>query len=551
MGELVLATGSLTPTALPMKRFFRSRHRHLRRSRRTALLVLSLAVAIAGVGVFLLPSQLGGRATFVVTDGTSMQPGISTGDLVIAREASSYAVGDVVAFHSHELDTTVLHRIVDRDADGFITQGDNNDWLDPERPTEEQILGRMWVKIPAGGKILSALGSPAGTAGMSTFALVGSGFGINATTRRRRRRRKPKPAHIAKKKRFSTLRNPFTVSQRRQAAAVTAVVAVAATGAAAFTSFMPAERTVRTDVPFTHDGAFSYEAPVPGSSVYYDGSVDTGETVFLKLVDEIDVNFQYNFDGEPEAIAGTIELDALLEGASGWTRTFPLVEPQDFIGVEVDIDAELSLAHMIAVAERIDEETGAGAGARTLTLRPSVAVAQGEDLPPFEPEVAFRLDQHSLRPTTAPSAGSPDGAMAVTETGSLSNEHQSANHIVVLGRNIPVEGARNVAAGVGAVATILAIVLFVGTRRSRLSELERMMARYPGRIVTAEHIDPASLPVADMAEMADLIRVAEREDRLVVHVAGDGAYFVHGDTAVYRFRANSAMPTPRRLHLAG
>ena len=43
------------------------------------------------------------------------------------------------------------------DGDGFVTQGDNNDWLDEDHPSQDEILGRLFLRIPQGGKALDAL----------------------------------------------------------------------------------------------------------------------------------------------------------------------------------------------------------------------------------------------------------------------------------------------------------------------------------------------------------------------------------------------------------
>ena len=85
-----------------------------------------------------------------------MEPGFHTGDLAILRPADSYAVGDVVAYRSESLDTIVMHRIVAGDGERFVTQGDNNDWLDEDRPTEDEILGTLFLRVPQGGKALGA-----------------------------------------------------------------------------------------------------------------------------------------------------------------------------------------------------------------------------------------------------------------------------------------------------------------------------------------------------------------------------------------------------------
>ena len=49
-----------------------------------------------------------------------------------------------------------MHRIVSGDADGFVTQGDNNDWLDADEPSQDEILGRLLFRIPRGGIALDA-----------------------------------------------------------------------------------------------------------------------------------------------------------------------------------------------------------------------------------------------------------------------------------------------------------------------------------------------------------------------------------------------------------
>ncbi|WP_324275320.1 hypothetical protein [Blastococcus brunescens] len=93
--------------------------------------------------------------------------------------AGSYSVGDVVAYRSESLDTIVMHRIVDGDADGFVTQGDNNDWLDEDHPTEEQILGRLFFSIPQGGAVLGALRSP----GVLLALIVAAASVVGATAK--------------------------------------------------------------------------------------------------------------------------------------------------------------------------------------------------------------------------------------------------------------------------------------------------------------------------------------------------------------------------------
>ena len=137
----------------------RVRRRARRRARALALgrrLVpwLVCALALLAWWLWLAPAQVGGQATYVVVSGTSMQPMLHTGDVVIARDEWPYAVGDLVVL---QLSTgLVIHRLVDGDAkSGWTTRGDHNTWDDPWVLRDDQVLGRAWATVPRGGDVLA------------------------------------------------------------------------------------------------------------------------------------------------------------------------------------------------------------------------------------------------------------------------------------------------------------------------------------------------------------------------------------------------------------
>src|ERR1700712_998782 len=134
------------------------------------------ALVLAAAWLF-WPSGLGGSTVYVTTHGISMEPRFHTGDLAILRSADHYSVGDVVAYRSPTLETTVMHRIVSVKGDRFVMQGDNNTWLDPDQPSSDLVLGRLFLRVPHGGTVLSAVTSPAGVGAtaIAGFALVGAG----------------------------------------------------------------------------------------------------------------------------------------------------------------------------------------------------------------------------------------------------------------------------------------------------------------------------------------------------------------------------------------
>ena len=208
-----------------------------KRWRRGVIGVLALVVLYAGTALW--PTALGGAATYVTTHGTSMQPSFHQGDLAIVRRANHYSVGEVVAYRSQTLkDTVVLHRIVAHTAQGYTFKGDNNSFEDPDHPNESQLVGRLWVHVPKGGRLLGALRLvlPLLLVGL---VLVSAG----ATTRGRRNR--SKPAHLAVRPMA-----PMSVRNWRSATLVLAGTSVACVGLGYVSFTRPtAASTARRSLP--------------------------------------------------------------------------------------------------------------------------------------------------------------------------------------------------------------------------------------------------------------------------------------------------------------
>jgi signal peptidase I len=118
-------------------------------------------VAVAGVlWMLFAPTALGGPASYVVTDGTSMLPHFRSDGLVVARTRGSYDVGMVVAYHNAQLHTVVMHRIVARDGNRYVFKGDNNDFRDTYHAKRSDLIGQEWIYVPGAGRYLLWLRSP-------------------------------------------------------------------------------------------------------------------------------------------------------------------------------------------------------------------------------------------------------------------------------------------------------------------------------------------------------------------------------------------------------
>ena len=149
--------------------------RRLARTRRITGLAIGAAI-VAAAWWLLAPVQLGGATSFTTVDGTSMLPRFQRSDLVALRSAESYRVGDIAGYRSTLLHRVVLHRIVAIQGGRYSFKGDHNSFLDPERPTRDQLVGRLWFRVPRAGRAVDALHTPwivAVVAALLVFALVG------------------------------------------------------------------------------------------------------------------------------------------------------------------------------------------------------------------------------------------------------------------------------------------------------------------------------------------------------------------------------------------
>lgn len=154
------------------------RQRHKRVTSKLLVSWLLLLSFLLTWWLLLRPSTLGGPLTFITVSGTSMEPGLHTGDLSVVYEQDSYDVGDVVAFRHQtedgELGSHVIHRIRGGDATaGFVMRGDNNSWDDPWKPTADQMSGEMLFSVPGVGTAVMWLSKPLHFAALLASLMIG------------------------------------------------------------------------------------------------------------------------------------------------------------------------------------------------------------------------------------------------------------------------------------------------------------------------------------------------------------------------------------------
>lgn len=141
---------------------------------------LVLGAMIVSWLLWFRPPSLGGNASFVGVDGTSMMPTMHYGDLALVEQKASYNVGDIIAYRiaagAPGAGQNIIHRIVGGNGRiGFVTKGDHNSYRDTFwHPTTSQVIGRVWFVIPGGMRWIVDLRTPVGFSlfvGLASFAL--------------------------------------------------------------------------------------------------------------------------------------------------------------------------------------------------------------------------------------------------------------------------------------------------------------------------------------------------------------------------------------------
>lgn len=149
----------------------------LRRVLNVAGLLVLLAIVVPFV-VFAVPQLVGADYGFVVLSG-SMEPAISTGDVVIVERvpATAIAVGDVITYERGANAVPTTHRVMEVTAvDGtrsFVTKGDANEDIDPGVVSAPSVLGRVAFTIPLIGYVVQFANS---TVGLVALLLVPIGL---------------------------------------------------------------------------------------------------------------------------------------------------------------------------------------------------------------------------------------------------------------------------------------------------------------------------------------------------------------------------------------
>ncbi|MCW2699250.1 MAG: signal peptidase [Blastococcus sp.] len=487
-----------------------------------------VALVLAAVWTF-WPQALGGGMTYLVTHGTSMEPSFHAGDLAIVRATEHYEVGDVVAYRSDSLNTIVMHRIVSGDDAGFVTQGDNNEWLDRDHPSQNEILGRLLLRLPQGGKALDAIRSPGTLALIAAAPLTLFGAVRGSTSRR---------ARGAARGRSARRSAPSTTARAvaRQitlASGAAALVALLGTGVLLG---LPSTQTGTRTLHVTQQGQFSYTGTAMAGTTYPTGLIETGDTVWTQLSRPLTVSFANTVSGPSLTdLRGLMRLDVSVTAADGWSSVLASGPQATLVDGAATSTVVVDAAAAAALLSRHYAEIGTGGGPATVTVTPVTATLGNVAGHPFSAEApapfTFTLDTAALRPS-----GEPATALAPRTQTEVQVEEVVPRSFRALDLSVPIDTARAVAAGILAIAVIVCAAAAWIARIGRGDPAERFLVRHADRIVPVAGFTSGAT-VIDVSDAESLHRVAERFDTVVLHHAGadEDVFAVRDVDATYRF----------------
>jgi signal peptidase I len=498
---------------------------------RTLLRLAGGLVLLVGGWLLLAPPALGGQLAYAVTSGTSMKPSFSTGDLAILRAGHSAEVGQVAAYHSHVLGRVVMHRVIGIHDGLYVFKGDNNGYTDPDRPTAEDLIGTLALRVPGAGTWFERLtGRPAVV--LAVLLIIGVPAG--AAAHRRKQRRRTVSRHAAPRpSRTSPLAGAPGILRAGFASCLIGFLAAVALGGAAWaapTSSGGDGQVDRTPGRLT----FSYSAAVPPSPVYAGERVVSPDPIFRALTDVVDVRVSYQ--AQARETTGRYRLEAMLTDASGWHATIPLVKDTDFESGQFVASSRLRLDQLQGRAEAAAAVAKVPMHQLTVVVQSTVLV---EGQAAFAPRLRFSLTPTQLRLIDPPSAMSvghdtPSNVRAIPGPRRLEVGRFSIAADTALSLALPL-------AGVSLVGSLIALLAL--RRSAPSSEADAIRRRYAPLLIQVHPMPvPAGRPVVDVTQFSTLAKLAERYGLLVLHWCRSGVetFVVQDEGITYRYRASTS-----------
>ena len=500
-------------------------------------IMIILAVILVAIWIAFAPITVGGQASYVIVTGISMLPGFHTGDLAIMKAASIYNVGDVVVYYEPASGEKIIHRIIEVKVDRYIMKGDNNTWIDPHSPTNDEIIGKLWIHIPKLGLTLQKLRSPINMAFI--VGILGGVFMIEQD-------KKPKKHGKQKNKAQG---GGGATGWVEMVLYILGFLTLAFLALSIFTFTRPTTRPA-DDIEYEQTGNYYYSAAMP-SGIFDTETLHSGEPVFTKLTCSIIIGYSYNVTGPLEDVSGTQQLVAQIsDPGSGWGRTIPLTAVTSFSGTSYSTTTTVDLCQFQSLVNTVSEKTGFQPNSTLKIISKMTMTAKAIGQPvydTFESDLVFQFgNTHYFLAKN----GEADPLQS-SKVGKIINPNKVENIIKFLGNDLNVIIMRTLGiAGLSISLLGLLILSLYIYEVSKHSQKALINIRYGSMLMEVHDRSFENISsVIEVTSIDDLAKLAERQNAMILHTthATLGYYFVQSDNVTYRYtnqEEHKGQPTP-------
>jgi hypothetical protein len=316
-----------------------------------------------------------------------------------------------------------------------------------------------------------------------------------------------------------------------------------AVGAAAFVVLggfalnHPTTKPATHSVTYSQTATFGYHAKAPRGVVYPDGTIHTGDPIFLTLVHRIGVKVGYQFNAPlASGVRGTLQLLLSLTGPSGWSRTIALTPVRRFRGVHSALNTTVDLAPIQSLLLQVAKQTGMpGTYGTTIAVTLAARVHASVAGQPLDQNYTG-TENFTLQPLQLQAAGA--GGFAAKK-GSVSIATTVADPFHLLGVRMSYSMLSWISL-VGFILCAAAIVpLALLLRRNRaFDEAARIRNRYGHLLVPILIGEDLGWPPVDVINFKALVRLAETAGQVILHHQADAVdtYLVNDNGTVYRYQ---------------
>jgi len=489
---------------------------------------LIMVISLVTVWLVFAPTRIGGQASYIIINGNSMEPLFFRGDLVIVKKAAQYELGDVVTYSDSKMGAFVIHRIIAAEQGYFILQGDNNSWVDAYHPSQDEIVGKLWLHIPKLGKRMEWLRTPINLA--LTIGIFGGVFMAAPMVQPYRRGSRKNNPPASSTGWFELIL--YTLGFLILAFSVLAI----------FSFSKPIERAA-DDIQYEQTGVYYYSA-AGTAGVYDTETLHSGDPIFPKLTCVIDIGYSYNLSAQAQEVSGSQQIGARIsDEQSGWQRAIALQPETAFTGNSYTAAAPVDLCQIQALVGAVEEETGFRPNTYTLTIVSQTAIMAKVDGKPlydsFNSNLVFEFDKVHFYLADKNNETDP---LQSSKRGKLASANMQANTFRFLGLEWNIFGLRVLSLG-GLGLSLLCLLVFGGYVLQAVQRDPQSMIqiKYSSLLMDIYEYDfEKNQPLVEAASIDALAKLAERQNSVILRLTSDQLryYLVKSDGVTYYCMGN-------------